>query len=210
MTAVRAVLDRQAKIVLAAALGAMLLLTAAVWLLVISPKRSEAADLRTKLAAAEDKLGTQRSQQPVVAGVTVAEVRALERALPDGAQTAGLVRNLDRLARRAGVTLDTVTPQAEIAGAGYKTIPLAVVVDGNFFGIRRFLRLLRSEVRVRGGKVHGSGRLYDVQAIDVQQSESLGPNVRATLTMQAFAFAGSAGTPAAAATASASPAEARG
>jgi Tfp pilus assembly protein PilO len=188
-------LDRSAKIVLGTALGGLLVLTLAVWFLFISPKRSQAADLRAEVAVAQQQLDARSSQQLPLAGVSAAEVRALERAMPDSAQTSSLVRQLDRLARRAGVTLDTVTPQAETGGAGYKSIPLAVVVDGKFFGIRKFLRLLRKQVQLRGGTVHGTGRLFDVQAIDLQQSDDPRPDVRATLTMQAFLYSGGAGTP---------------
>jgi Tfp pilus assembly protein PilO len=193
-------LDRSAKIVLGTALGGLLVLTLAVWFLFISPKRSQAADLRAKVAVAQQQLDARSSQQLPLAGVSAAEVRALERAMPDSAQTSSLVRQLDRLARRAGVTLDTVTPQAETGGAGYKSIPLAVVVDGKFFGIRKFLRLLRKQVQLRGGTVHGTGRLFDVQAIDLQQSDDPRPDVRATLTMQAFLYSGGVGTPTTAAT----------
>jgi Tfp pilus assembly protein PilO len=188
-------LDRSAKIALGATIGGVLVLTLAVWLLVISPKHSQAADLRAKLAVAQEKVGARSSQQLPLAGLSAAEVRGLARAMPDSAQTSSLVRQLDALANRAGVTLDTVTPQAETGGAGYKSIPLAVVVDGKFFGVRTFLRLLRNQVELRGGKVHGEGRLVDVQAIDLQQSDDPRPDVRATLTMEAFIYAGGAGTP---------------
>jgi Tfp pilus assembly protein PilO len=197
-------LDRSTKIFVAATLGVTLLLTLAVWLLVISPKRSQAADLGAQVAAAQEKVTTGSSQQAPLTGVSHAEARALELALPDRAQMPSLVRQLDALAGRAGVTLDTVTPQAETGGAGYKSIPLAVVVDGKFFGIRKFLRLLHDRVHVRGGKVHGTGRLFEVQAIDLQQSDDPRPDVRATLTMQAFVYAGGGGTPTVATTASAS------
>ena len=186
--------DRSAKIVLVATMGATLLLAVAVWVFVVAPKRSQAADLGAKIAAAQQQLAAQRSSRAPLTGISPAEVRDLGFAMPDGTQMPSLVRQLDRFARLAGVTLDTVTPQPETGGAGYKSIPLSVVVDGKFFGIRKFLSLLRNGVRVRGSEVHGTGRLFDVQAIDFQQSTDTRPDVRATLTLQAFAFAGGAGT----------------
>lgn len=212
MTTLQGRLDQRTMIILGAALGGTLLLAITVWLLVISPKRSEASELAARIEAAERQLHSRDSQgvPGSPAGVSVSEVRALERALPGTAQMSSLVRQLDRLAGQAGVTLETVTPQAETGGVGYKSLPLTVVVNGKFFGIRRFLRLLRTGVQVRGGHVHGTGRLFDVQAIDLQQSDDARPTVRATLTMQAFVFVPGTGAPGAATPLSASAAEAGG
>ena len=212
MTTLQGRLDQRTMIILGAALGGTLLLAITVWLLVISPKRSQASDLGARIEAAEQELQSRVSHgvPGSPAGVSVNEARALERALPGSARMSSLVRQLDRLARQAGVTLETVTPQAETGGAGYKSLPLTVVVNGKFFGIRKFLRLLRTAVLVRGGHVHGTGRLFDVQAIDLQQSDDARPSVRATLTMEAFVFAPGTGAPGAATPVSASAAGAGG
>jgi Tfp pilus assembly protein PilO len=214
MTRLRGTAGTPNTILFGAAAGALVVLAVAAWFLVVAPKRSEAADLRVQIAAAKEELASRHARGPSVPGagsgpVTVSEAQTLAQAMPDSAQMSSLVRRLDRLARRAGVTLDTITPQTETPGAGYRSIPLTVVVDGRFFAIQRFLRLVRTQVQVRGGRVQGRGRLLDVQAIDLQQAEGAGSSVRATLTMQAFVYAGGAQA-AAAAQASASAAGASG
>ena len=195
-------LDRTARIVLLATLGATVLLAVAGWMLLVSPKRSQAADLKAKIAVAEARLAVEHTQ-PSQGEISAAEVRQLELALPDSGEMSNLVRQLDGLARRVGVTLDSVTPAAETGASGYRAIPLSVVVDGKFFRVNRFLTLLRNQVQVRDGRVRGTGRLFDVQAIDFEQSTAPRPNVRATLTMAAYFYGGGA-----AATAGAVPAAA--
>jgi Tfp pilus assembly protein PilO len=190
MTGLVTGLDRRAQAVLGAMVAGALLLAVMGWMFVVSPKRSHAADLKDKIALAREQLAAQRSHQSPESGLTPAEVGQLELAMPDGNEMPTLVRQLDWLARRAGVTLESVTPSPESGGSAYKAIPLNVVVDGKFFRISSFLALVRKQVRVHDGTVRGSGRLFDVQAIDLQQSTTPRPNVRATLTMQAYVYAG--------------------
>lgn len=191
-------LDRQTKILVAAAAGATLILFVGGWLLFVSPKHSQAAHLKAKVALARERLAVERAR-PSQERLTAAEVRQLEVALPDGPDMSTLVRQLDRLARGAGVTLESIAPAASTGGSGYTGVPLSVVVDGKFFAVDRFLALLRKQVRVRAHAVHGTGRLLDVQAIDLEQSTTPRPNVRATLTMEAYTFGGSPAAPAGAA-----------
>jgi Tfp pilus assembly protein PilO len=204
MSALAGRLDRTARIVLGAALGAMLLLAVVGWMLLVSPKRSQARDLKTEIANAQTRLAAERSR-PRQGAIKLREVHQLELALPDRGEMSKLVRQLDALARRAGVTLDSVTPAAETGGAGYRAIPLTIVVDGKFFRVTRFLASVRTQVRLHERSVRGTGRLLDVQAIDFEQSATPRPNVRATLTMQAYVYGGgSAATGGAAAAAAAS------
>jgi Tfp pilus assembly protein PilO len=183
-------LDRTAQAVVGATLAGALLLAVLGWMFVVSPKRSHAAELKDRVALAQAQLAEQRSQQSPESGLTPTDVRQLELAMPDSSEMSTLVRQLDRLARRADVTLDSVTPAAESGGSGYSAIPLTVVVDGKFFRISRFLGLVRNQVRVHDGTVRGEGRLFDVQALDVEQSTTPRQSLRATLTMQAYVYAG--------------------
>ena len=194
-------LDRTERIVLLAALAATLLLVVGGWLLLVSPKRSQASDLKKQITTAQAKLAFERAR-PSQAGVTAAEVRQLELALPNTPAVATLVRQLDGLARGTGVTLDSVTPAPQTGGSGYRGIPLTVVVDGKFFRIARFLALVRNQVRTRAEGFRATGRLLDVQAINFVQSTTPRPNVKATLTMQAFVYGGGSAAPAAVAGAS--------
>jgi hypothetical protein len=190
----RARLTDDPKLVLVVAGAFVLTLALAVWFLAISPKHSRASDLESQIAVEQGKLAVQRSASGgPAARLSPAEIRQLARAVPNGPNVAALVRELNRLAKIADVTLDTVTldPSGTTTGAA---VPLTVVVDGRFLAVRGFMRLVRMRVRVDGRKVTAKGRLYDVQAVDFQQSSDPRPNVRATLTMQAF-VAGSTTVP---------------
>jgi Tfp pilus assembly protein PilO len=187
---------------------AVLLLAVAGWLLVVSPKRSEASSVAERIADVESQLEIRSHQQQassLPAGLTREQLRNVERALPDEPAVAGIVLQLSTLAAQSGVTLDTITPAPPTSGQGYVTLPLTVVVDGRFFAVRSFLRRLRTLVSVNGKSVRASGRLFDVQAVDLEQTEPA-PSVRASLTVQTFVYAHGAEmetTPAAPAAASA-------
>ena len=60
-----------------------------------------------------------------------------------------VLRQLLRAGNRANVRLDSVTPQAATAGAGYETVPMDIVVTGRYFPITGFLHRLRTQTRVR-------------------------------------------------------------
>lgn len=179
------------KVTLAVTAGAMFVLVLASWFVLVSPKNSRTSELDGKIQEVQAQLGTQLSQRggrPT--GMDHRTLRGLERAIPDQPQVSRLVRELNTLAHGANLTLDTVTPQTPTAsGGGYEAIPLTVVVDGDFLAVRSFMRALRNQVSVQGRSVRASGRLYDVQSLDFEQSNDPRPNVRATLTMQAFVFA---------------------
>jgi Tfp pilus assembly protein PilO len=180
------------KVTLGATAGALLVLTLAVWLMVVSPQRSHASDLDSRIAETEAQLANGRTHSNATRRIGPREMRDLLRALPDRPRISRVVRELDSLARATNVTLDSVTPLAPAVAAAYQAVPLTVVVDGAFLDVRAFMLRLRTQVRVRGERVRATGRLYDVQSIDFQQSTEPRPNVRATLTMQAFVHSATA------------------
>lgn len=185
-------LDRSPRTLLALSLAGTLVLALAVWFLAVSPKRSQASALDGTIAQAQAQLTALRAHRPAPGSVRASELPHLERALPDRTEMPSLVLQLARLAGASGVTLDTITPSVPVAVGAYEAVPMTVVVDGRFFGVRDFLRRVRSQVRLgKDGDVTASGRLFDVQAIDFQQTEPA-PQVRASLTMQAFVFSGGA------------------
>jgi Tfp pilus assembly protein PilO len=186
-------LDLSPRATSAAFVALLAVLAAATWFLVVSPRHERASDLDAQIAATQTEIGVKQHQSAHAAGtIEPADIHALERAMPDLPEMPQIVVQLDELANRAGVVLDTVTPQAPVALTGYQAVPMTVVVDGEYFGVQRFLKEIRSQVKVSSGNdLHASGRLYDVQAVDLQQTEPA-PQIRASLTMQAFVFSGGA------------------
>ncbi|HZO96728.1 MAG TPA: type 4a pilus biogenesis protein PilO [Gaiellaceae bacterium] len=175
---------------LAAGLAALAVLVGiAGWLVLVGPKRSQASKLEETLQAKQTQVATAERARADAAGPKGAKPKTLAAALPDTLAMPEVVDQLNALARRSGVTLDTVTPAAAVAGAGYDAVPINVVVDGHYFAVEQFLHLVRTQVRLDKERLHAAGRLFDVQSVSLQQTEPA-PMVTATLSLRAFYFTG--------------------
>ena len=100
------------------AVAAVVVYAAVVWLLLVSPKRGDAADAARRVAAAETQArrGARGLEPPAAsAGAPVADVFRLAKAMPGSDDQPGLVLELDRLARATGVTLRVIAPQEPLA-----------------------------------------------------------------------------------------------
>lgn len=184
------------KVVTGLAVVAIALLGAAGWMLLVSPKRSQASDLDAQIAQVESDLSIRAHGESTAKNrLTKSDLENLVRALPDGTAMPAIVLQLSALAVQSGVTLNTITPAAPMSSGSYQALPMTVVVDGHFFGVRDFLRRLRTQVKVAGDSVKANGRLFDVQSVDLQQTEPA-PEVRASLTMRAFVYGNGTAQPA--------------
>jgi Tfp pilus assembly protein PilO len=145
-------------------------LVAATWLLLIGPRRGDAARLREERVSAQasnDNLRLQIAQlkaQFAQLSTKQAELASVQQELPPTAEIPALVRNLNAIAGTAGVRLDSLTPgaatfvnqaAAPAAGAGAQptapkpglvSIPVAVVVTGDYFQAALFLRKLQTQL----------------------------------------------------------------
>jgi Tfp pilus assembly protein PilO len=145
-------------------------LVAATWLLLIGPRRGEAARLREErvsVQASNDNLRLQIAQlkaQFAQLSTKQAELASVQQQLPPTAEIPALVRNLNAIAGTAGVRLDSLTPGAAsfvntaaapvgTAGGqpaapkpGLVSIPVAVVVTGDYFQAALFLRKLQTQL----------------------------------------------------------------
>ena len=176
------------------AVAAVVVYAAVVWLLLVSPKRGDAADARAQVAAAEIRLAEARAalDRPTSAGAPVADVFRLAKAMPGSDAQPGLVLELDRLARATGVKLRVIAPQEPLASVGGPTsIPLSVTVGGSYFQISRFVRRIQALVTVRRGKVRARGRLFAVQSLELGESQTEAfPELDATILLNAFYYDG--------------------
>ncbi len=171
------------------------------YFLAVRPQRAEAARLDQQIAQTQQQLATRRAQlaQMRAARVSAADLRRLETALPDRLNMSRLILELNGAAARAGVTWDSVTPQPAVAVGAYQSAPIAIIVQGRFFDVRKFLHLLRQRASAQSGRVGGKGQLMGVEAFDFAEGEDGFPQIRANITLNAFTFAGAA-PPAAATT----------
>ena len=130
------------------------------WFGLVSPQRSKAAELDSRIADAKTQL--------VVLNGTTGPIRRLHgrraelRAhAGDAAERRDVGRAAASRARRVSGRREArlAHAQAATAQAGYSTVPMDVVVTGRYFSVQRFLKHLHTQAGVSGSRAHASGRL---------------------------------------------------
>jgi Tfp pilus assembly protein PilO len=179
-------LDMSARAFAAALLATAVALAGASWFAVIAPKRHKAATLATEVQAAQQKLADARL---AVAKEKAAQQPALQRALPNDLEMPQILDQLNALANQAKVTLDSVMPSPAVEGAGYYAVSIAVTVDGKYFGVEKFLQLVRNQVTQKNSQFRASGRLLDVSSVQLSETP---PIVTGALQMTAYYFSATA------------------
>lgn len=183
------------KAVAGLAVAAAALIAAAGWFLLVSPQRDEATRLDDEIAVTEKKIVQRKAE---LAGprrevrVRQSDVYRLRRAMPDTADIPGVMFELDRLAKRAKVEFQAISPQAEVQLNGFTVWPVQVIVNGRFANVSRFLRELRTLVTVKKSKLDARGRVYSVDSVQFTESQDGFPDVEADLRVNAFVHGGGA------------------
>jgi Tfp pilus assembly protein PilO len=196
----KALLENKKAVMVLGAVGAVALLAAA-WFLVVTPQQSKADDLDRQVSVAQTELTARRlALAAPSARITVkaGDTYRLAKALPDATNMAGIILDLNRLAARHKLAFTSITPTAPLASAGYVAQPVGVEVQGRFTDVSAFLGELRRLVRVRQGRLDARGRIYSTTNINLTESETKFPNVKAAVTIESYTFLAStaAGTPA--------------
>lgn len=189
MTAKLGNLSTRASVAVVGAVLALVLL--GFWFVVVSPKRSEAADLEAKVAAAQADLAQRKADlaRPSAAlTVRASDAFRLAKALPEDGNVAGVILDVDRLAATHDLALEGFQPTAVIPVTGYYAQPLTVTVQGRFGDVSRFLTELRQLVTVKKGRLSVRGRLYSVSEVLLgkPEGEAKYPLVRASVLLNAF------------------------
>ena len=175
--------------------GAGLLLVLAGWMLLVSPARSKSADLQTQITATQSDIATRKAaiarKPKIEVDVRTSDLYRLTKAVPGRADMPGVVLALNRLSRSTGVSFQTIAPQTVVTGQGYNVLPLNVVVNGRFGEVNSFLHQLRRLVTVKKARLDASGRLFSVDNVLLAESPAATfPEVQATITLDAFVYAG--------------------
>jgi hypothetical protein len=172
--------------------AALALVLFVLWFLVVSPERSQAKSLEADLAAAQaelDQKKTDLASPSAAVTVRASDVFRLAKALPEDANVAGVILDVDRLAAAHKLTLEGFLPTAVIPVAGYYAQPLTVTVQGRFSDVSSFLKDLRRLVTVKKGRLVVNGRLYSVSEVRLGRPEGkIYPVVRAGILLNAFGF----------------------
>jgi hypothetical protein len=158
----------------AGAVVAALLLVTGSWLLLISPQRAQASDLREQAVAQQstNDMIRLRTQQLKAQFASLpqrrAELAEIQQQLPASPEPAALLRQLASVADDAGVSVDAITPGqpqplagatgaagtpagtpagTSAATAGVQAIATTVVVKGGYAELTLFLQRLQSSMR---------------------------------------------------------------
>jgi Tfp pilus assembly protein PilO len=176
----------------------LLVVTAAGYFLLISPQRSKAAELATEAESIEAQIQALRianAQVRNVEPIRVADLFRVSKAMPSNDDMPGVLLELNRIARETGIRFESITPQDPADAGGYMRRPIDLVFDGNYYELSDFLYRLRSLVRVRGGQLEATGRLFTVTSLNFTESERKFPRIKATLSIAAYVY-GTGATPA--------------
>jgi Tfp pilus assembly protein PilO len=168
----------------------------------ISPKRSQAAELRTEAAAVQAQLDRNRSSgfARALPAVKSATVYRLAQAMPDDIAMANVILELNHLAVASGISFDEITPGQPAADTAYDVHPINVVFTGNFYNLSDFLLRVRNLVRVHNGKLFSKGRMFAVSGVTFAEAEAKFPYITANLTVDAFVLGSGTALPGAAST----------
>lgn len=168
---------------------ASLAVLAAGWFLLISPKKSQVAGLKSDAAAAEQnnqglqtKLAMLRSQQKDVAAENAALAK-LATQIPTTPDLPGLLRKLVTNAATADVELTGLTPAEPVAltsAPGVSSITIAMSASGDYANVEQYVNGL--ETLDRGLLVSG----ITMTPTNTPTAVGVSPTLTANISMIAF------------------------
>lgn len=174
---------------------------AAGWLLLVSPQGGKLQSVKEETAVVEAqivqaRIASKRTAERVEP-IRVADLFRLSKAMPDQTDMPGVLLELNRVARDSGIVFDSIVPGPSSDLNGFRTVPVDLIFQGNYYDLADFLFRSRSLVGVRDGELEASGRLFNVLSIEFSEATTSFPEIRAALKLEAYTY-GAATTPAAA------------
>jgi Tfp pilus assembly protein PilO len=191
--------------------GAALL--AAMWLLALSPKRSESAEVKTNVAAQEQRLATAktelasfqtaRKQYPGM----LAELKRLDKAVPARGAIPSLLRQLQKRANGRHSVLKLaelkpgsatpgsgLTPGAKPLSGGLAALPFSFTYTGKYFDLVSVLKAARKAVTVKSksGDLEIDGRLVTIEGVSFARTKTDSPVITASVSGTAYIAAAAA------------------
>jgi type IV pilus assembly protein PilO len=175
---------------------AIVIVAAVVYLILVRPVRAESSRLDGEIAELETKIASARlaARPAAKERVRVADLFELSKAMPDQADMAGIVLELNAVAEAAGIRFEKIEPRPPVLQTGYSVIPISLTFEGSYYDLSDFLFRLRNLVAVRDGRLSASGRLFTVDALDMHQAATGFPSIDAVITVSAFIYGGGATT----------------
>jgi Tfp pilus assembly protein PilO len=184
---------------------AAVVLVGGVWWMYIKPVGADASADRAQATQVQEQADGLRSQ--LVARLAhrspgraqtaqaTAEAIAIRKAVPTSARVPELLVQLQRLAARASVRLDSIAPTASGARPGGLTAQgYTVTIKGGLFDVDDFLYRVQHLVRVRKNRPLINGRLIGMTKVDLQLDEEGGAG-KVTATVSMLTLSGQVGAP---------------
>jgi hypothetical protein len=178
-------------VLIAGVVGGFVVFALLGYFVLIAPQRSKVADLQKQINNTERLISATRAltlQRKNAPKIRVADIYRVTKAMPDQADMAGIVLELNRVAADTGITFDSIEPQSAATLAGYQAVPIQLVFDGNFYDLSDFLYRLRNLVDVRRGALDATGRLFAIDQLSFDEGDEGFPRIRATLVVDAFVY----------------------
>jgi Tfp pilus assembly protein PilO len=190
---VKAFLNTKKGMIVAGVAG-LAVVFAAGWFFVVTPERKQADELAAKVTASQAELAQKKAElaRPSAAvRVKADDLFRLSKALPGQVDSAGVLLDLDRVAKVNKLTFWGITPAQPLATTDMLQQPYTVILEGRFTNVSKFLREVRKLVGVQGGRLSVKGRVYTVDHVTLEQPAGgdTFPIVRATVTVNAYSFA---------------------
>ncbi len=113
----------------------MLLVLAASWFLLLSPKRDKVVELDQSIAASQTELALKKDALARPSGavkIRASDLFRLNKALPDKSDMTAIILDVNRLAAANKLSFSSIAPTAAIAGTGSIAQPVIVTVQGRF------------------------------------------------------------------------------
>jgi hypothetical protein len=190
--------------------GAVLL--AALWVMALSPKRSESAEVKTNVAAEEQRLEAAKTELASYETAykqfdgLLAEFKRLDKAVPSRGAIADLLRQLQSRARGrntelrlaalkpgGGTTAPTgtgtgLTPGAQPLSGGIAALPFTFAYAGKYFDLVNVLKAARKAVTVESktGDLKIDGRLVTIEGVSFAREKPESPIIKASVSGTAY------------------------
>jgi Tfp pilus assembly protein PilO len=176
---------------IAAVVAGLLLMTVLGFFLVVSPQRGKASDLKDQMADVQQQIDDAHAlvaKAKNAQKVKVADLFKLTKAMPDNPDEAGVLLDINDVARVSGVEFNSINVDASVTLPTYQVIPLRLEFDGNYYALTDFLFRLRNLVDVHRGALDASGRLFAVDNLALDESTRQFPRIRAQIKIDAFVY----------------------
>lgn len=181
---------------------------AAYWMLILSPKREEAAALGTEISSVQQQLVEAQSQLATFRKAkdsykaNYATVARLGKAVPEDDDVRSLVVQIDSAATRTKVDFrriqigsaagaattaapadgaTTPPPGATVGDAGFMTMPFTFDFEGKFFRLSEFMSELERFVALRNDRIDVTGRLLVLDSLSLKPSQDGFPSIDAEI-----------------------------